>query len=180
MPVRRRRVSPALREAQQAAKVRRLEDRARLIGAGIIAPKSTSRSKFNNVKVLRNGVQHDSLDEAEYSAKLDLLQATGKILKWERAETFVLLDAKRAADRVKYTPDFAVWPRTGNANPQPYYVDVKGSRVNPKTGKRRTPTATQAFSIRVRLWRAFVPFELRVYYSDGLEKVVCESRDLPA
>lgn len=188
---RRRALPAALLEAQRAAKQRRLEDRARLIGAGIIQPKSARRNKFNNVKVVRNGIQHDSLDEAEYSAKLDLMQASGQILRWERAKTFVLLDAKRAIDRVKYTPDFEVWPMpkfdghvskgqtSGTSEfplPQPYYVDVKGSRVNRKTGKRRTPTATQAFSIRVRLWRAVVPFELRVFYSDGVEKIAVPAR----
>ncbi len=176
---RRSRVSSALREAQRVAKQHRLEDRARLIGAGIIAPKSNRRNKFNNVEVVRNGIQFKSLWEAEYAAKLNLLKAAGEIVDWEKAPTFVLLDAPKVRDRVLYTPDFSVTKLMPNKQVlRKYYVECKGSSVNKKTGKRSTPTATQAFSIRVRLWRATQSAALVMAYSDGVERTLVESREL--
>ncbi len=189
----RRRLTPAIKAVLQKARSDKLEQRARLIGAGIILPKIERRNKFNQVKVIRQGETFDSMGEAEYANHLDLLKSSGKILDWKRPKTFILLDAPRACDRIKYTPDFEVWPMPSVSSvvykgqsagksefplPQPYYIDFKGSRVNPKTGIRRTPTATQAFSLRVRLWRATVPFELRLVYSDGVEKVLVPAKVL--
>lgn len=164
------RTAPGLAAARKAASQQRLEQRARLIGAGLEVL-TRKRTKFNQVKATYNGQKYDSLGEAEYAAKLDLLLAAGKIRAWSRPTPFILLDGPKPRDRVTYKPDFLIEPLTD----QPYYVDYKGSTVG-KNGKRHTPTETQAFGIRVKMWRASQPAELRVVYSDGVEKVVAPRR----
>ena len=183
-----RRVSPVFRVAQRLAKRERLERRAALIGAGIEVAKA---GKFHNAKTTYNGVAYDSLGEAEYAAKLDMLRKTGAIVDWERPKPVVVDDrcltcgavpgepcrspktgkpmATYHQPRMVYTPDFYVVaaelsPGLGVLSPSPhgYYVDYKGSRI----------TETPLWRRKVIQWRKNVPHELRVAYPDGTEKVV--------
>lgn len=157
----RRRVSAALRAVQRQAKADKLAARANLIAAGIL-PRS-SRAKFHNTRCTYNGMTFDSLGEAEYAHKLDLLVQSGEVVAWEQPPPVVLVDAAKARDRITYRPDFHVIPREGWS----YYVDYKGSRI----------TETAAWKLKVKLWRQNVPFELRVAYPGGEEKVVCTGDD---
>lgn len=154
---RRRTVSPAYKESLKKAKQERLEQRARLIGAGLIT-KPTRRSKYNQIKTVYLGERYDSLGEAEYAFKLTQRQLAGEIRAWNRPPAIVLVNASSPRDRITYKPDFEIKPLNGPA----IYVDYKGSHV----------TETAAWRIKVKLWKRNIPFELRVAYPTGVEKVV--------
>src|SRR5438105_2898174 len=101
-----RRIAPALREAMRATKQEAIQDRARLIGAGIVFKKR--RGKFNSVSTTYNGERYDSLGEAEWASKLDLRKAAGDIVDWWRPKPIVLVDAPTARGRITIVPDFFV------------------------------------------------------------------------
>lgn len=142
---------------RRMAKHAEMERRAAAVNATIIN-RPIGRSKFHNVATVYKGVRYSSLGEAEYAWRLDQKVATGEIAYWERPKPIVLVDAPRARERVTMVPDFHVTLHGGGS----YYVDYKGSRI----------TETPVFRLKVRLWRNAVPFELRVAYPDGTEKVV--------
>lgn len=171
-----RRVNPralaALREARRAAKRQEIEHKASAHGVSVAFPQK--RGKFGAIPSTYNGHLYHSLDESIYASDLDLKKKAGEIIDWWIPKSFVVFDADKAADRVTYKPDFGIKVLRDGVE-YVYYVDFKGSTVNKRTGKRSTPTETDAFSIRVRLWRANIPFELRVAYADGVEKVVAKA-----
>lgn len=140
-----------------AVKQARLEQRARLIGAGLdLAPR---RGKFNNAHCTYRGERYDSIGEAEYAHKLDILLNSGQIKLWQRGTAMVLVDAPKARDRITYKPDFWIVPASGYS----YFVDYKGSKA----------TETAAWKIKVKLWKQRYPKdELRVVYPDGSTKIV--------
>src|SRR6266511_1010249 len=150
------RVSPVLREARRIARQERFERRARLIAAGIIPGRE---GKYHNTRGTYRGMTFDSLGEAEYAAKLDVLVTAGELVDWEQPKPVVLVDAPKARERITYKPDFWVCPADSTYS---YYVDYKGSRI----------TETAVWKLKVKLWRQHVPHELRVAYADGTEKVV--------
>ncbi len=154
----RRSVSPAYKEALAIARRDRLEQRARLIGAGVVVPKTQRKNKYNQVRVTRNGETFDSLGEAEQANKFDLLKASGKILDWERPKAIILLDAPNSRGRISYKPDFLVKMLDNSL----VYFDYKGSRI----------TETASWKIKVKLWNRFIHEELRVIYPTGEQKVV--------
>lgn len=159
---RRRTITPAYKEALQRARRDKLEQRARLIGAGVIVSISKRKNKFNRVRTTYNSVTFDSLGEAELAHKLDLRKAAGEILDWKRPKPIVLVDASKARERITMIPDFEVWPDPINPT-YSYMIDYKGSRI----------TETASFRLKVRLLRAFRPdIELRVVYPDGSEKLM--------
>lgn len=137
-----------LQEAKLANRRDRLASRAGAIGATLVERPTNSRAKFHNVKAVYRGMRFDSTGEAEYAAHLDLRVKAGELVDWEQPKPIVLLNAPKARDRVTYKPDFFVIPREGYA----FYVDYKGSGI----------TETQAWRIKVKLWKQHVPFELRV------------------
>jgi uncharacterized protein DUF1064 len=150
-----------MRRVSAATEKRHADQRARLAERGIDLhekPRS-SRSKYHNVTAYYKGQRYDSAGEAEYARMLDLGCAAGSITDWERPKPFVLLDAPKPRDRVTYKPDFYVIPKAGMS----YYVDYKGSAM----------TETASWRIKVKLWKQKIPFELRVAYPNGEEKVVC-------
>jgi hypothetical protein len=108
-------------------------------------------------------MKFDSMGEAEYAAKLDMLVKAGEVVDWEQPKPVVLVDGPKARDRITMIPDFYVIPAVGNS----FYVDYKGSRV----------TETPAFKLKVKLWRRHVGHELRVVYADGTEKVVATGNE---
>jgi hypothetical protein len=177
-----RRLPEAVRKARQDARRLRLERRAALIGAGVAVG---TRSKFSSVETTYRGMTFKSLGEAEYAAKLDMLVKAGEIVDWEQPRGVPVDDrclicgasarlpcrTKTGSEmvgfhkqRMTYQPDFYVIPRQGYS----YYVDYKGR--DKRTGK--TPTETPIWRRKVIQWRKNVPFELRVAYPDGTEKVV--------
>ncbi len=110
MPSMRSRTSnQTARALKELARKQRLTRRAELISAGLEFP-SKKTGKFHNVWVTYGGQRYQSLGEAEYAAKLELRRLAGQILKWERAESFILVDAPKVRDRITYKPDFKVWP----------------------------------------------------------------------
>lgn len=165
--VARKRSAPGLIAAKRVAKQNQIEQRARLIGAGVVFKKR--REKFQSIWTTYNGESYQSLGEAEYANRLDVLLKAGKIIAWERPKPMVVFTAIKAQGRITYKPDFLI----SISQTYSYYVDYKGSRVNKKTGKRSTPTETDAWRLRVKLWKAMYPtLELRVVYSDGVEKLI--------
>jgi hypothetical protein len=116
------------------------------------------------LKTPYKGETYDSKGEAAYAWFLDQKVKTGQIVVWMRPKPIVVLDASRARDRVTFKPDFWVVTSGGYS----YYVDYKGS----------TQTETAAWKLKVKLWRRAVPFELRVAYPDGTEKVVATGNDV--
>lgn len=157
----RRSVSPAVKEALRQAKQNKLEQRARLIGAGIEVPATRRRSKYNQVKATYNGERFDSLGEAEYASKLNLRVAAGQIRSWERPKPIILVDGPTPRSRVSYKPDFLEWRLDGS----PGYIDYKGSKA----------TVTQSFRIKVKIWAQKIPYELRIAYADGTETIVAKA-----
>jgi len=139
--------------------------------------------KFHNVKVFYKGQQYDSAGEAEYAWRLDQRVKAGVVADWERPPSSALTACPTCAasvsdacqdkkgrplssfhkDRITYRPDFYVIPIDGHS----YYVDYKGARI----------TETAAWRIKVKLWKLAIPFELRVAYATGEEKVVCTGDD---
>lgn len=165
--VARRRSAPGLVAARKAAKQNQIEQRAKLIGAGVVFKKR--QEKFRSVWTTYNGESYQSLGEAEYANKLDVLLRAGKIVAWERPKPMVVFAAINSKDKITYKPDFLISIDKNYS----YYVDYKGSQVSKKTGKRRTPTETDAWRLRVKLWKEMYPtLELRVVYSDGVEKLI--------
>jgi hypothetical protein len=171
-----RRLPDAIR---QEARRLRLERRAALIGAGVeVGPRNKNRS----VRTLYRGEAYDSLGEAEYAAKLDMLVKAGAVVDWERPARMAIDDrcltcgatarlpcrSKTGSElagfhrpRMTYKPDFYVIPKY----PEPsYYVDFKGRILR---GWNRTVTQ----------WRKNIPFELRVAFADGTEKVVATGNE---
>ena len=62
-----RSASSAYKAILQKARADKLEQRARLIGAGIVEPKTKRRNKYNRVKTIYGGITYDSMGEAEYA-----------------------------------------------------------------------------------------------------------------
>jgi hypothetical protein len=160
-------------ELRQEARRLRLERRAALIDAGIETGK---RTKNNNVKTTYRGQTYDSLGEAEYAAKLDMLVKAGEVAWWERQHRLPIDDrcltcgatgqlpcrTKSGAEIVSFHKermtakiDFYVVPMQGNS----YYLDFKGRLL-------------RGWNRIVIQWRKNVPFELRIAFKDGTEKVV--------
>lgn len=160
-----------------------------------------SRRKFANTPSTYNGQTYDSAGEAQYAMQLDMKLKAGEIIEWTRCEPIVIddrcatcnappsepcIDSRGRAmrgyhrDRMTYTPDFWIVPAQASQSFRDYtfsyYVDYKGSTVDKKTGRRRAPTETALWRRKMIQWRKNVPFELRVAYSDGVEKVVCSAQ----
>lgn len=159
----RRSLAPKVKAALAKARKDKLEQRARLIGAGIILPTTKRRNKYNQVRTTLNGVKYDSLGEAEYASKLNLRVQSGEIVAWTRPPAIVLLDAPTVRGRITYKPDFQIWP---NLSDRFYYVDYKGSKI----------TETPTWRLKVKMWAQKIPHELRVAYPSGEEKTVCPAR----
>lgn len=157
---RRRTITPAYKEALQRARRDKLEQRAKLINAGIIEPKTKGRSKYHQVKAVVNGQTYDSMGEAEFSHKLELRRIAGEIISWERPKPIVLVDAPTPRGRVTYKPDFLVYRLNGTK----FYIDFKSKA-----------TETQSFRIKVKIWAQKIPEELRVAYATGEEKIVAQA-----
>lgn len=153
-----RSVSPVVRAAQKLAREHKLEQRARLIGAGIEQPKATRKNKFNSVRTTYGGERYDSLGEAEYAHRLAQMKLAGTIKDWGRPKPHILIDGAKARDRITYQADFWVIPLVGPL----FYIDYKGSRI----------TETAAWRLKVKLWRLNISDELRVCYPDGTFKIV--------
>lgn len=178
-----------------ATERKRAKDRARLaeLGIDLVERPRSAHAKFHNVSATYKGERYDSAGEAQYAQRLDLMAAAGEIADWERAKAIAVatcgkclaspgrpcLSAKGVEieafhrERVTYKPDFyivGVKPTsmtTLKPIPTGYFLDYKGSTI----------TETAAWRIKVRLWRLYIPYELRVAYSDGAEKVVCTGND---
>jgi hypothetical protein len=131
---------------------------------GIDLTFSDTTSKYHNTRATYRGEQYDSAGEAAYAAKLDLRCKSGELIDWERPGPMILVDGDKPRDRITYKPDFYVIPAEGNS----FFVDFKGSRI----------TETEAWRLKVKLWKKAISFELRVAYPSGEEKVVAPARAL--
>jgi Protein of unknown function (DUF1064) len=118
----------------------------------------TGVTKYGNVRTVYRGEVYDSRGEAEYAARLDLLEAAGAIRAWRRGRVWTLLDGPRRCDRITLRPDFEVWDA----------VEPGGFRCLDCKG-----VETQAWRLKVRLWRAVYPtIPLYVTRADGSERRV--------
>lgn len=178
-----------------ATEKRRAKQRERLAELGIDLHERprTGRNKFHAVSATYKGERYDSSGEAEFARSLDLLAQAGKITDWERPKAIAVERCPKCLalprdpcigpkgepietlhrDRISYKPDFYIV----GAQPTPmavlppvptgWFVDYKGSEI----------TETAAWRLKVKLWRLYIPFELRVVYKDGTEKVVCTGNE---
>lgn len=155
-----RRVAPSVKAALLAAKQDKLEQRARLINAGVEITKKR-RGKYNQVRTTYKGERYDSLGETEFANKLDARKQKHDIADWCRPKAIVLLDAPKLRERITYKPDFEIWDRSGH-----YYVDYKGSHI----------TETAVWRLKVKLWAHSQTTELRVAYPTGEERIVVPAK----
>lgn len=155
-----RRVAPSVKAALLAAKQDKLEQRARLINAGVEITRKR-RGKYNQVRTTYKGERFDSLGEAEHAHQLDILKQNGDIFDWCRPRAIVLLDGPKFRDRITYKPDFEIWDKSGH-----YYVDYKGSHI----------TETAVWRLKVKLWAHSQTTELRVAYPSGEERIVVPAK----
>lgn len=154
--------------------------RARLekLAISIIDKPRTGRNKFHAVPCVYNGVTYQSSGEAEIAQSLDLKVKAGLITAWEGQRRVPLMDCVQCRARgwhpcvnakgltiktihqcrVYYKVDFWVLPVDGNS----YYLEYKGGEI----------TETTTWKNKVKQWRALVPFELRVRYANGSERVL--------
>ena len=155
----------------------RLEKRISDIGATLTFG---TANKFNAINTTYRGEKYASLGEAECAAWLDWRVAAGELVTWERGRSFVLQKGKHGVDKLTYKPDFyaiPVAPQDGGVFRRPfdggYWIDYKGGHI----------TETEAFKIRVKLWRRNVRRELRIVTKnrDGWqERVICPAFAMPA
>lgn len=156
----------------------RLEARVSAIGANLTL---STNNKYNALNTTYRGERYASLGEAECAAWLDWRVAAGELVAWERGRTFVIQKGKRGLDQLLYTPDFYAIPvesQDGGVFKKPfdggYWIDYKGGHI----------TETEAFKIRVKLWRRNVRRELRIVTHSKREgwkeKVVCPPFAMPA
>jgi Zn ribbon nucleic-acid-binding protein len=181
----------------RATALRRAKVEERLANAGIslVNRQSAGRNKFNAHAATYKGEVYDSAGEALYAQRLDLKCKAGELTDWWRPDKIGLTacvtcgvepgarcrDKKQCVIksmhqcRVTYKPDFCVIGAQPNMEafaalkpiPTSWYIDYKGS----------AQTETEAFWIKVRLWRLAMPYELRVAYPDGSEKVVATGKE---
>lgn len=162
MTPRKRKLPSAFQEATSKAKESKVTQRARLIGAGVIFGRK--RGKFNNTKTSYLGETYDSLGEAEQAHKFTLQLLSKEILAWERPKAITLVKGPKYRDCVTYKPDFMVTELGGKI----IYYDYKGSAA----------TETDAWKIKVKIWRQTIPYELRVIYPTGEQRVVATGNEV--
>lgn len=139
------------------AKKHHAEVEARFAAMGItLVPGWTG--KFNNKWAIYRGERYQSAGEAACAAHFDTLLKLEQIMDWTRPEPITLIAGATARQRISMKPDFLVMPLVGPG----IFYDYKGS----------THTETAVFKLKVKLWKMYVPAELRVIYPDWTEKVL--------
>lgn len=103
------------------------------------------RNKYGAVRTEYNGRQYASKMQAEYAARLDMLESCGEIDWWGRE---IPLDL---GPDTRYTVDFLVLEKGSM-----HAVDTKGRE-------------TETFRRNVRLWRKYGKFPLHVVHRDRTE-----------
>ena len=106
--------------------------------------KQPKKSKYNNKKVIVDGIKFDSKKEAEYYCQLKLLKQAGKIKDIGLQQRFVLQPGFKK-NGVKYQPityiaDFVITNNDGTTE----VVDIKG-------------VETQVFKIKKKLFEYMYP-----------------------
>lgn len=144
-----------------ATKKRHAEVEARFAAMGITLVPGRA-GKFNNKWAVYRGERYQSAGEAACAAHWDTLLKLRQIKDWTRPKAVVLIDALTVRNRVTMKPDFLVTPLIGPG----IFYDYKGS----------THTETAVFKLKVKLWKMYVPDELRVIYPDWTEKVLAPGR----
>ena len=108
---------------------------------GIKQPK---KSKYNNKKVIVDGIQFDSQKEAEYYCKLKILKQAGEIKDFRLQPRYELQPAFEKNGKkyraITYIADFEIVNNDGNTE----VVDVKG-------------VETQVFKIKQKLFEYKYP-----------------------
>lgn len=91
--------------------------------------KEEIESKYKNKKTVVDGIEFDSQKEANYYAKLKLLQRAGEVKKIELQPEFELLPRFKKNGRtyrpIKYIADFKVTYSDGTVE----VIDVKGHKT---------------------------------------------------
>ena len=109
-------------------------------------------SKWRNRRPVYRGVTYDSAVEAQRAAQLDLLVKAGKIHRWERGTSEIVLDDRRG-NKMRYKPDFLVWENPFDCHAE----DVKG-------------VIPPGFRVKAILWGIRFPdIPLRVIDKNGHE-----------
>jgi len=106
-----------------------------------VRPRPKKRSKYNNIKTIRDGQKFDSKKEANRYTELRLLEKAGKIEYLRTQVKFDLIPTikrtSKTLSKVTYTCDF-MYKEGSNT----IVEDVKGGKV----------TQTQVFRIKMRLF----------------------------
>ncbi len=114
--------------------------------------------KFSRAKkTMYKGQLFDSKTEASRAASLDLFQLAGKIHRWERGASQVLLD-EGIGRRVSYCPDFLVWTDAHTCRAE----EVKGFARD----RKKRLVLPRDLRIRLILWETKFP-NLPVVVVDG-------------
>lgn len=116
--------------------------------------KITKRSKYNNKKILVNGVKFDSMKEYKRYLQLQMLERAGEITDLQRQERFVLIPIQKEPDTIGpkggirkgktieqqavYTADFSY---IDNSTGEKVVEDIKGGST----------TKTEAYVLRRKL-----------------------------
>ncbi len=111
---------------------------------GIPLDKPNRRSKYNNQKTVVDGIQFDSIKEAEYYCKLKILKKAGEIKDFGLQPRFELQPAFEKNGKkfrpITYVADFVIVNNDGTTD----VVDVKGFE-------------TQVFKIKRKLFEYKYP-----------------------
>lgn len=95
------------------------------------------RTKYNNKKIVLDGITFDSKEEGLYYEHLKRRRASGEIINYELQPRYVLQEAfKRDGKTIRaitYTPDFLVYHLDGSEEA----VDVKGMSTQQGVMRRK-------------------------------------------
>ena|SRR5690606_10735870 len=107
-------------------------------------PQSQRKSKYNNKKVILDGIKFDSKKEAEYYCQLKLLKQAGKIKDYRLQPRYELQPAFKKNGKkyraITYIADFAIANNDGTTD----VIDIKG-------------VETQVFKIKRKLFEYKYP-----------------------
>lgn len=132
-----------------------------------MAKKKTGKktNKYNNKKVVVDGITFDSEQESRYYLELHAMQARGEISHFTLQPVFVLQEGfkKRGLTflPIKYKADFHVWLPDGTD----YVVDVKGHE-------------TADFKLKKKMFEKRYPQELKLITDSKIDGGWIELADL--
>lgn len=102
------------------------------------------RGKYNNLKVILDGIEFDSKKEAERYSVLSTLERVGEISELELQKKFVLIPRQKGERECAYYADFCYRDKNGNL----VVEDTKGVRTDVYKIKRKLMLYVHQIKIR--------------------------------